>query len=240
MSLSDLDRFSSLIAEGNGAGVPAAAWVLLAAVAIVLLRTATSRRPTTPPEGPCADGASVPERDALPAEDLDRLERALPLAVLFVGGAHRLERHSLRSFRDLYARQYSQILFVSVGLVDYAWMDSAAGRGGSLAGGGDLKRLLQSTRKALDPCIAAAHAMGLKADCRVAVSVDEAGELERLAVDVAKRYSQSLFFISKIVWSRKSLWRRILHAETADVLRGRLESRGLPVTVLPVVVPGSA
>jgi hypothetical protein len=218
-------------------GLPlAAATILFAAMAILALRILVARRPSLPVR---KAAAPVPGQSLLPSEDLDRLEPTQPLAVFFVGGGHRLESRSLHTFRDVYSRQYSQILFVSVGLIDYLWLNSesrADGRPGKLS---DVKPLLQATRKALDPCIAAAHEMGLKADCRVAVSVDETAELERLALEVARLYSRSIFFVSKAVWRRKSWVHRLLHAETADDLRGRLEHRGLPVTVLPIVVPAS-
>ncbi len=118
-------------------------------------------------------------------------------------------------------------------------MDSEAREPGRPGAARDVEPLVQETRKALDPCIAAAHAMGLKVDCRVAVSVDETAELERLALEVSRLYPRTIFFVSKAVWRRKSWVHRLLHSETADVLRGRLEGRGLPVTVLPVVVPAS-
>lgn len=241
MSFADLERFSSLLPEGGARGGPVAAGLALAVFAIVVFRALRVRRGASPSDlPPAADRAASLQRDLLPSEDLDRLERSQPLAVFFVGGGHHLELQSLKSFREVYARQYSQILFVSVGLIDYAWMDSGARERGDAEAGENLKGLLQSTRRSLDPCIAAAHAMGLKADCRVAVSVDEAEELERLAMEVASRYSRSIFFISKIVWRRTSWLHRLLHAGTADALRGRLEGRGLPVTVLPVVIPVSA
>jgi hypothetical protein len=214
--------------------------MLLAALTFLAARILTARRlPPPGRESVRLGDAPEPAEQGHPSEDLDRLERSQPLAVFFVGGGHRLEDQSLRTFRDVYSRQYSQILFVSVGLIDYAWMDSECREAGRPAGSTDVKVLVQATRKALDPCIAAAHEMGLKADCRVAVSVDETAELERLALEVARRYSRPIYFVSKAVWRRKSWIHRFLHAETADVLRGRLEGRGLPVTVLPVVVPAS-
>jgi hypothetical protein len=225
---------------GGGAILSFAAAILVAALVFAVVWILAGRRVEVFARNPVASGdAPALVETRLPTEDLDRLDRSQPLAVLFVGGGHHLEVQSLRTFRDVYSRQYSQILFVSVGLIDYAWMDSE--RRDSLHSGGsaDLKPLLQATRNALDPVIAAAHEMGLKADCRVAVSVDETAELERLAIEVARLYSRSIFFLSKAVWRRKSWVHRLLHAETADVLRGRLEGRGLPVTVLPVVVPAS-
>jgi hypothetical protein len=219
---------------------PLAAAALVAAMVLLAARILSGRRPPPTAGGPLRrEDGPAPAEESLPSEDLDRLERSQPLAVFFVGGGHRLEHQSLRTFRDVYSRQYSQILFVSVGLIDYAWMDSQRRDSGRPGGSGDVKPLLQATRKALDPCIAVAHEMGLKVDCRIAVSVDETAELERLALAVARRYSRSIFFVSKAVWRRKSWVHRLLHSETADVLRGRLEGRGLPVTVLPVVVPAS-
>lgn len=223
---------------GGGQALPLAAALLLVALALVAVRILAGRRPSLPatedvrPDPPPGEGV-------LPSEDLDHLERSQPVAIFFVGGGHRLEDQSLRTFRDVYSRQYSQILFVSVGLIDYSWMDPEGGEPGRPGGSADVRPLLQATRKALDPCIAAAHQMGLKVDCRIGVSVDETAELERLALEAARLYPRSIFFVSKAVWRRKSWVHRLLHAETADVLRGRLEGRGLPVTVLPVVVPAS-
>jgi hypothetical protein len=173
----------------------------------------------------------------LAGED-DELDSAQPLAVFFIGGGSHLERYSLPAFHARYSGEYRQILFLSVGLVDQAWMDSGVEGAENFRGTEEAERLLAKTRLLLAPSIEFARQGGLRVAARVSIAVNEAEELEKLSLDSVKKYPTSSFFVSKLVLRRRSWLHWLLHSGTSDAIRKRLERRGLAVTVLPVVLPG--
>lgn len=173
----------------------------------------------------------------LPREDVDRLDRSEPIAVFFVGGEYALEAHSLPAFADTHARNFKQILFVSVGVADQTLMDTGVLGVRKYRESEEAERLLRKTRWALDSCLVWAHHLGLKSDCRVSIAVDEAEEADRIAGEVAAVYPKAQFFVTKLVDPKRSWLHKLFHADMADAIRKRLERKGLSVTVLPVVLP---
>jgi hypothetical protein len=177
-----------------------------------------------------------PEREeSIQKESVERLDREQPTAVFLVGGEHRLEAASLRVFRTTYAQEYRQILFLSVGVYDYGVMDSGVGD----AGYDDpekAKHLRLQTRLALDPHLAVARDMGLAADCRVGVATDPIEEIDQVSTEIAAAYPRAVFFVTTLVFGRFNWFYRLFHIGTGDAIRKRLEKKGFPVTVIPLVL----
>ena len=169
-------------------------------------------------------------------EPVERLDSELPIAVFLVGGSHRLEPASIRIFRSTYAHEYRQILFLSVGIYDYEVMDAGVG-GCSYSDPEKAKHLEIKTRLALDPYLAVAHEMGLAADCRVSVGTDPVEEIDRMSTQVAASYSRSVFFVTKLIFRRFNWFYRLFQTGTGDAICKRLEEKGFPVTVIPLVLP---
>ncbi len=176
-------------------------------------------------------------RDLEPREEVDRLNRSAPVAVFFVGGDYPLEAHTLPVFTESYGRNFRQMLFVSIGVADEGWMDAGTLGDRTFSEKEEALRLLRKTRWSLDSCLVWAHHHGLKADCRVSVAANVADETRKVAVEIAGQYSRAQFFVSKLVDPRRTFLHRLFHGDQADAIRTRLEEKGLPVTVLPVVLP---
>jgi hypothetical protein len=196
-------------------------------VGVILLRNSFSRRPRMKDS----------ENDApdLQKESVERLDRERATAVFLVGGEHRLEPASIRVFRSTYAKEYRQILFLSVGVYDYEVMDSGVADGG-YADAEKAKHLRQKTRLALDPYLAVAHEMGLAADCRVGVATDPIAEIDRISTEIAATHPRAVFFVTKLVFRRFNWFYRLFQAGTGDAIRKRLENKGFPVTIIPLVL----
>lgn len=158
------------------------------------------------------------------------------LAIFLVGGDQPIGPPSLRVFGHLYAKAYPQILFVSVGVVDYQVVDSGAEGRGTFRGTEEAKILKRKTRLALDPYLSSAHGLGLRADCRVSVATNAIDEIDRISNELAARYPRAVFFVSKLVFQKSHWFHRLLHSATSDAIRKRLEKKGFPVTVIPVVL----
>jgi len=184
-----------------------------------------------------SDPSFLPDSDRLPGEEVDRLDGHQPVAVILVGGDHALGPASLRILGNLYSKEYLQILFLSVGVLDYAAMDGGAERDGSVKGSLEAKQLKRKTRLCLDPYLAIAHQLGFKADCRVSVATNVVDEIDVLSGEIAALYPRAVFFVSKRVFRRPSWFHSLLHNQSSDAIRTRLEKRGLPITVLPFVIP---
>ncbi len=222
------------VQESTPAGVarpPAPPWILaflgLLILAVMVLRNSFSRtRRTSEPAPP----------DPLQKVEVERLDPGQPVAVFLVGGENRLEPASIRVFGSTYAQQYRQILFLSVGVYDYEVMDSGVGAGG-YADPEKAKHLRIKTRLALDPYLAVAHELGVAADCRVSVGTDPLEEIDRMSTRIALAYPKAVFFVTKLVFRRFNWFHRLFRAGTGDAIRKRLERKGFPVTVIPLVLP---
>ena len=219
---------------------PAPLLLFVATVALVLMMLrrhlhlqAQERRfrMTSSPENP-GSGPS----DGLPTEGVDHLEANLPLAVFLVGGDHPLGPPSLRIFGNLYGKEYPQVLFVSIGVLDYRVIESGAEGKGTFKGTEEPKILKKRTRISLDPYLAGAHKLGLKADCRVSVATSTVDGIDALSEEIAAIYPRAVYFVSKLVFQKPRWYHALLHAGTSDAIRKRLEKKGFPVTVIPVVI----
>jgi len=217
---------SATPSEAPGGPPPGSLTLFFAAMAAALLlfrRMAAGKGPNRPnPGGHAADFLPPP------TQDVDRLDRSEPTAVFLVGGRNELGPLTLRSFADDYARLYRQVLFLSVGQLAAPGQEE-----GRLVA----KRLSAAVRQSLDPYLSIARSLGLKADCQVSTAADPALQVARQADGILRAYPRAMFFVGKLVFGHARWYHRILHSGTADAIRESLERRGIPVTVLPVVLP---
>jgi hypothetical protein len=218
---------------------PAPVFMMLAAMTLVLmvLRHALHAKVRRSLDSKSSNDPSSHETNSLPSEDVDRLDPTQPVAVMLVGGDHALGPASVRIFGNLYSREYLQILFVSVGVMDYAAIEGGSGGRGNFRGTEESKKLKKNTRLALDHYLASAHQLGLKADCRVSVATNVVDEIDILSDQITAVYPRAAFFVSKLVFQRPKWFHSILHSGSGDAIRARLEKKGRPITVLPFVVP---
>lgn len=177
-----------------------------------------------------------PPRDVC-SEEGDTLDSGSPLAVFLIGGEDSLGPAAFRMFADRYAREFPQILFVSVGIMDQTIVDSGVDRKGDFKGTEEAHRLWVRTRESLRSYVTGAHDLGLKAACRISVSVDAAQEVDRMSDEVSAAHPKAVYFLSKLVFEKPRWYHRWLYGGTSDAIRKKLERKGRPVTVLPVVVP---
>jgi hypothetical protein len=214
--------------------VPVSIWAVLVLLLLLPRRSAPARRvPVEVPEAPDRDE----EADILPAEDVDILDRSVPTAVFLVGGREDVSAATLRAFAESYTGECRQALFLAVGLIDASVVDPGHPSPDPFERSTPAKRLRRFTRLFLDPYLSAAHRLGLKADCRISIATDPAKEMGRMIDGVVRGYPQVRFFVGKLVFEHSRWYHRVLHAGTSDRIRESLEKRGIPVTVIPVVLP---
>lgn len=172
----------------------------------------------------------------VPDEEGQALDPARPLAVFLVGGEESLGTAAFAMFGARYATEFPQVLFVSIGIMDQSVLDAGVDGTGNFKGTEEAQRLLSKTRENLNAFLESARNLGLKADARVSLSVDAADEIEQLCDEISSAHPKAVYFLSKLVFREPRWYHRWLHSSTSDAIRKRLEKKGRPVTVLPVVV----
>jgi hypothetical protein len=173
----------------------------------------------------------------LPAEPASALDPGLPVAVLFAGEEDYLGLRSLGIFSQSHAAEFRQLLLVSIGVMDYAIIDAGTDQSRGFEGSEEAQRLREKTRASLDPLIASARRLGLKTDCRISIATDPVSEIDSLSSEIAGTYPKAVFFVSTLVFEKPRWYQRLLFGSRGDQIRKRLEKKGFPVTVLPVLVP---
>jgi hypothetical protein len=176
-----------------------------------------------------------PPRDES-VEEGDSLDPGIPLAVFLIGGEDSLGPAAFRMFCDRYAHEFPQILFVSIGIMDQTVVDAGVDRKGDFKGTEEAHRLWIRTREALRPYLDGAHERELKAASQISVSVNAAEEIDRMSDRISAAHPKAVYFLSKLVFEKPRWYHRWLYGSTSDAIRKRLEKKGYPVTVLPVVV----
>ena len=163
---------------------------------------------------------------AQPAVPAAPLNNKLQTAVLLVGSYGPLGMHSFMEIRRLFQDQFTQIIFVSVAVVD----------SGSFKGADEIERLKEQTQLGLDKYVELARRFGMSATSMMNVGNEPVDGAEELCMEVALRYPRASFFAGKLVFQRERWYERYLHNETAFAIQRRLQWLGYPMVVLPVRV----
>ena len=161
----------------------------------------------------------------------DGLDSARRTAVLIVAGEDSAPDRAFDAIRRYFGDFYDQVVFLTIGLVDYPVMD---GVNGEEIG----PHVRNAARGAVTTCVERAREAGVAALTCVAIGTDPVDEVEKLAVDFARRCPRAMFFLGKLVFENQRWYHPFLHGRTAESIQRRLERHGLPLAVLPVVVPG--
>ncbi|HXX93021.1 MAG TPA: APC family permease, partial [Planctomycetota bacterium] len=173
--------------------------------------------------------ASMVSDKALP-QNPEALDRGGRTAVLLVGGYNGLGVHSVMTIWRMFPQYYSQMVFVSVGVLD----------SGNFKGSEEVSRLEEETQKALQQYIALANRMGMAGASRSSVGIDPIEECHKLCQSVAKEFPRSTFFSGKLVFHKEKLFHWLLHNQTAQSLQRKLEWEGISMIVLPIRIRDEA
>jgi amino acid transporter len=147
-----------------------------------------------------------------------------PVAILLVGGYSGLGRHALLTLLRMFPHHFSGVVFISIAVVDSE----------SFKGADQIAALEQRTRQNLLKYERYAQTLELSAASAFAVGTEVAVELEKIAVELTRRYPQALFVAGQLIFEEDTIWNRVLHNETAFIVQKRLQRIGLPMIVVPV------
>jgi amino acid transporter len=149
-----------------------------------------------------------------------------PTAVLIVRDFDGLAIHSLLNIGRLFPNHFSNIVFVSVGLID----------SGRFKGLSEIENLRRSKEDDLKSFVEFANCLGWYAEYRYVLGVDLMDELEKLCVSVAKEFPRPVFFAGKLVFQEENFLTRLLHNHTPFTAEQRLQFQGLEMMILPIRV----
>ncbi|MBV8878916.1 MAG: hypothetical protein JO332_03020 [Planctomycetaceae bacterium] len=162
----------------------------------------------------------------------DLADRDQRTAVLIVAGEDSAPERAFESLRRHFGEFYDQIIFISIGLVDYQVIDAPDFKGSEVG-----PCMSHAARGAVTNCVEQARQAGMSAITCVAVGTDPVDEVEKLAVNFAKQCPRAMFFLGKLVFRRRKWYHALLHARTGEAIQKRLERCGLPIAILPFVLP---
>jgi amino acid transporter len=151
---------------------------------------------------------------------------SLPTAVFMVGRSLGTGMHTLLSLRRLFPSQFRNFVFMSVGEIDSA----------SFHGEEMLNHLRKDVDANLNHYVGYCQQRGLPATAYQAYGPDAVAELTKLVDEVIARFPNSVFFASKLIFSRENWFIRQLHNGTALTMQQELHKRGIPMVILPMNV----
>ncbi|HYM30569.1 MAG TPA: APC family permease [Candidatus Cybelea sp.] len=163
---------------------------------------------------------------AAPVDNPPPLDPQAPTAVFLIGRSLGTGMHTLLASKRLFGGQFKNYVFISVGEVD-----SESFRAEEL-----LAQMTKDVQQTLDQYVNYCHRRGIAATSFHRFGPDTVEELGKLADDVVKRFPNSVFFASKLLFEDDMPLSFLLHNQTALAMQKRLQSQGVPMVILPMKV----
>jgi hypothetical protein len=149
-----------------------------------------------------------------------------PTAVLLVNGFSGLGLATLVMIPRLFDAQFRNVVFLSVGEVD----------SGLFRDPNEVQRLESSIRDDLDEYSKFARDLGFHPEIASGIGTDVVKELQRLCVEVIRKFPRSVFFAGKLILENEGFFSRFLHNQTALEIQRWLQNQGYSLVILPVKV----
>jgi amino acid transporter len=147
-----------------------------------------------------------------------------PTAVLMVSGFNGLGLHSLLDIIRTFPKQYKNIIFVSVGLIDNS----------KFKGVSEVSNLEQDTIDNLKKYVDYATRWGFYSEYRYSVGVDTIDEIEKMANEIGGEFDSVVFFSGKLMFKDENFLSRMLHNQASMAIQRRLLYSGYKMVVLPI------
>lgn len=149
-----------------------------------------------------------------------------PTAVILVGKSAGVAMHTLLNVIRMFPRHFKNFVFISAGIVDVE----------SFAGQNALEEMRTEVKANLQYFVDYCHQYGMAAEDYVAFGTDTVEELTKLADEISEKYSNCIFFSSKLIFDHDNFITRFLHNETALTLQRYLHLQGKELVILPMKI----
>lgn len=164
------------------------------------------------------------KQDVIPSQHHLPLDPQLPTAVILVGKSPGVAMHTLLSVVRMFPRHFHNFVFISAGIVDVE----------SFAGQDELEKMRAQVEHNLDYFVDYCTEYGLAAESYAAFGTDTVEQLTHLAEEVAAKYSNCIFFSSKLIFEHENWVTRLLHNETPLTVQRNLHLIGKELVILPM------
>jgi hypothetical protein len=141
-----------------------------------------------------------------------------------VSGYNGLGMHVFFSVIRSFPGMFRNFIFLSAGVMDTSRFKGAE----------EVVNLRKDLEEQMSNYVEFAKGHGYYAEARVEVGTDVIKVIDYLARDVAKDFTNIMFFAGQLVFKEERLSDRILHNQTAFLAQKRLVFDGLPMIVLPI------
>jgi amino acid transporter len=149
-----------------------------------------------------------------------------PTAVLLVNGYNGLGIHSIFSIRKLFQEKFKNFVFICVGRVDSS----------RFKGIEEIENLRQATEQSLKQYVTLAQNMGYAAEYHYVLGTDVIEEIETMCDEIARNFSEPIFFAGKLIFAQENFFSKILHNQTALEIQRRLLFKGNNMVIVPIRV----
>lgn len=147
-----------------------------------------------------------------------------PTAVILVGKSPGVAMHTLLNVIRMFPLHFKNFVFISAGIVDVE----------SFAGQDQLQKMRKRVNENLQYFVDYCQQYGIAAEAYVEFGTDTVEELSELAELVTAKYSNCIFFASKLIFEKDNFITRFLHNETAITLQRNLHMLGKELVILPM------
>lgn len=154
------------------------------------------------------------------------LDPQQPTAVILVGKSPGVAMHTLLNVIRMFPRHFRNFVFLSAGIVDVE----------SFAGQSTLEDMRHQVNENLKYFVDYCHQYGMAAEAYAAFGTDTVEELTKISEKVSKKYSNCIFFSSKLIFDNDNFMTRFLHNETPLTLQRNLHLMGKELVILPMKV----
>jgi amino acid transporter len=166
---------------------------------------------------------------ATPAAEVENpppLDPKKPTVVFLVAASLGAGMHTLLAARKLFGDRFKNFIFVRVGEIDST----------SFRGEAALRRLDAEVREELSYFVNYCHRRGIAATAYHSIAADAVAELLAIADKIIAKYSDCVFLTSKLFFENDTMFKRLLHNQTALTIQRELHLRGVTVVILPMKV----
>jgi amino acid transporter len=163
----------------------------------------------------------LPELPDLVTRPMDKNART---AVLTVPSYSGFGMHHLLAILKLFPGHFTNVIFVSVGVIDT----------GNFKGSAEIGSLESRIRLDLEKYVRSCENFSIRGDYRMVMDTEAFAAIERICRQLSKEFPNSIVFTGKLLFRKQHWYQRLLHNETAFALQRKLQLDGIPTMVLPI------
>ncbi|HVL76673.1 MAG TPA: amino acid transporter, partial [Noviherbaspirillum sp.] len=147
-------------------------------------------------------------------------------AVFIVGSSRGGGLHALLWVQRMFPGHFKNFIFINARTVD------AHVYGGE----GALEKMRSEAQDTLDFFVNFCQSHGMPSEAYLGFGTDAVSEVTGLCEDISRKYPNSIFFTSKLVFEHDNWFTRLLHNQAALAIQRRLHFEGLQMVILPMKV----